>query len=87
MSWRALWMSVGLAFVWTIAALYAVRAVPTAPLPVPLRIFVAYQGAESYRVEATEFRIEGFCSVFYKGGVRFATVCGQHTVSEAVEVQ
>lgn len=86
MSWRALWASVGLAFVWTIAALYAVRSTELSR-PASLRIFVAYQGAESYRVEATEFRIEGFCSVFYRDGVRFAAVCGQHTVSEAVEVQ
>ncbi len=81
-----MWVSVVLGIVWTVAGLYAARAAET-PRPPALRLFVAFQGAESYRVEAEEFRIEGFCSVFYKGGRRFATVCGQHTVSEAVEVQ
>lgn len=86
MSWKALWVSVVLGVVWTVAALYAARSVET-PRPPALRLFVVYQGPEGYRVEAEEFRIEGFCSVFYRGGVRFATVCGQHTVSEAVEVE
>ena len=84
MSWKAFGLTVvAIAGLWSAVFFYISRPA-SAP---PLRIFVAYQGAESYRVEANEFRIEGFCSVFYRGGVRFATVCGQHTVSEAVEVE
>jgi len=84
MSWKAFGLTVvALAGLWSAVFFYISRPV-SAP---PRRLFVAYQGAEQYRVEADEFRIEGFCSVFYRGGVRFATVCGQHTVSEAVEVE
>jgi len=84
MNWRAFLLSAAVIVgLWTAGVLYVMRDAK----PAPLRLFVAYQGAESYRVEANEFRIEGFCSVFYRGGVRFATVCGQHTVSEAVEVE
>lgn len=55
--------------------------------PAPLRLFVARMAGEDYRVEAHEFRIEGFCTVFVRGGRPFASICGQHTVSEAVEVE
>lgn len=87
MSWRAFVLSAAVIVgLWTAGTVYVMQGTKPAPAP-PLRLFVVYQGPEGYRVEAEEFRVEGFCSVFYKGGVRFATVCGQHTVSEAVEVQ
>lgn len=84
MSWRSLWVSVALALVWTSAALWAVHE--SAPVPAP-RYFIATQDSNEYRVIADEARVEGFCTVFIRDGVRIAAVCGQHTWSEAVESQ
>jgi hypothetical protein len=82
-SWRALWVSVVLAFVWTTAALFATRG----HVPSGTRIFLADMGDSTYRVVADEARVEGFCTVFYRSGERIAAVCGQHTWSQTQEAQ
>ena len=83
MSYRALAVSIALALVWTGIALWATR--PTSPAP--SRYYEIHAGSDDYRVQATEVRQDGFCSVFIRDGHRIAAVCGYHTWSEAVEVQ
>lgn len=83
MTWRAFGFSILLGLAWTAAALWAVRP----PSPPELRIFVAHSERDDWRVEAHEARVEGFCTVFVRDGLRIAAVCGQHTWSEAREVQ
>lgn len=81
MSTRALLVSILLAVVWTGAALITYR---TAVGPATVtRIFVAETVTDRYVIHADEARVEGFCTVFVKDGVRIAAVCGQHTWSEA----
>ena len=89
MSGKALAWSIGLALVWTAAALWTVRGLPVtpAPAPAPLRFFVAHTDRDEYRVQAHETRVEGFCTIFLRDGVRFAGICGSHTWSETVEVK
>jgi len=86
MTWRELLLSVVSAVVGISMMGYLMRTAPSAT-PVPTRHFVAYMNETEYSVDADEMRVEGFCTVFLRGGVRFAAVCGQHTVSEAVEVR
>lgn len=85
MSWKT-FVLVGtlIGLVWGLMLWYVAAGRPL-NVAAPLRTFVAYQGPEGYRVEAEGFHIDGFCTVFYKGGRDFAAVCGQHTVSEAEE--
>jgi hypothetical protein len=82
-SYRALFLSVGLALVWTIALVWVLLPRESARL----RLYVADTGRESYRVEAHEARVEGFCTVFVRDGQRVAAVCGTHTWSETTEVR
>jgi len=82
MSVRALVASIAMALVWTGAACWAMR--PATP---KLRYFVADQGQDTFRVQADEARVEGFCTVFVRDGLRIAAVCGQHTWSEAREAE
>lgn len=84
MTWRTLGLSILLAVAWTSAALLSVRY---ASGPAPMRYFVAHMEGQDYRVEAHGFRTDGFCTVFLRNDRPFAAVCGQHTVSEAVEVE
>ena len=83
MSARALAVSIAMATVWTVVALLVVRHAP--PSPTPLRTFVVSTPEGEYQIKADEAREEGFCSVFIRGGERIASVCGQHTWSQAEE--
>lgn len=77
MTWKALWVSIGLALAWTAAALSAVSYVGL-PAGAKLRSFVAEAGHDRYSIEAHEARVEGFCTVFVRDGERIAAVCGTH---------
>lgn len=87
MSWKT-FVLVGtlIGLVWGMMLWYVAAGRPLNTGP-RLRTFVAYQGQDGYKVEAEGFHTEGFCTVFLKSGRRFAAVCGQHTVSEAEEVE
>lgn len=84
MSWRALLFSILMATVWTCAALFTLRS----PAPAP-RTFAVFneRGVEPLTVTADEVRIEGFCTVFLRGGQRIAATCGQHWWSEYAEIE
>lgn len=78
MSWRAFALSVIAIFtLLSCALLYVSSGGPQ------LRYYVAYQGENEFRVEAHEARVEGFCTVFIRDGIRISGICGYHTWSEA----
>jgi len=81
MSYKALYVSIALALVWTGVALWALRPAS----PTPLRFYVVNAGAGSYQIQAHETRYRDACTVFIRDGQEIACVCGTHTWSEAVE--
>ena len=85
--WRALGLSIALAFVWTGTALYAVQpdTPATAPVPVVHTYNILFFDGETTSLKGTEIRTAGFCVEVMLEDRVDTIVCQVRYITEALE--